>query len=869
MATDLKPKILVVDDDQGTRDLYRAMLAPFGYEVLEAGDGKEGLEQAQSRKPDLVISDILMPTMNGYEFVLALRKHPSLEHVPVIFHSASFLDREARSLGAACGVLRFILKPCEPHKALAVVHEVLGLKIENPIVAAPRPPGDDPIPALIDAVAERSKQLDAVSVRLATLLELGFDLARPSTIESLLETACQSARKTIGASYCGVGILADDGRHLRSFDLYGAGAETAARLANGAFAGPVFTSIVREKKACLASSQDGEPAGLDLPGGHPPVHSFLGAPLKVGDRVYGWMYVANKLGSPEFNRQDAEILTVVTAHLALAYENGQRFLIIEERTRNLEAEIEERERAESRFRMLVETAPMGIVIIDESGRIADVNEQTLRTFGYEREELVGRGVDILLPDRLRKLHEAHRAGYAKQPRVRPMGQGMELAARRKDGTEFPAEISLGPLAMRDGTWVSATISDITERKKMEEQMRLSQRLEAIGRLAGGVAHDFNNLLGVILGCCDAAAGLLPPDHPAIEKIELMRNAGSSAAELTRQLLEFSQQQMLQPRVLDLRPIVKRVQSLLGQLLGANIDLSVSIEPSLGNIAANAEQIERVILNLAVNARDAMARGGRLMIQARNVEWDRSFEQEQQPVIAGAYVMISVEDTGCGMDPETQARIFEPFFTTKEFGKGTGLGLATVYGIVKQSGGSIRLRSQVGRGTVFELYFPRVSEAPSPAAEDPVLGTDALEGPETILLAEDSASLREIASEYLRGLGYHIIDADSGIQALGRAKVIRVPIHLLLTDVVMPGMTGPELASQIAAFHPGIKVIFASGYADDAMTRQGVLGPGAAFIQKPYRLEALARKIRTVLGETKFAGAAPGASRIRPIGRDSA
>jgi PAS domain S-box-containing protein len=659
MQGSTRAKILIVDDDQASRELYKSLLTPFGHEVLEARDGKEGLNQAQRSRPNLIISDILMPTMNGYEFVSALRKNESLRDTPVIFHSASFLDRETRSLGAACGVSLYILKPCDPEQALAVIQEALGLKIEGHVQAAPAQANADAIPLLIDAFFEKGKQLDAVSVRLASLLELGLDLARPSNLESLLAKAGDAARKTIGANYSGIGILSENGQQLRSFALFGAAEDVIKKLRNSVFDGQVFPSIVRDRKAHLAFNPFGQPPGLGLPVEHPSIHSFLGVPLQAGEHVYGWIYVADKLASLEFTEEDAHILRALAAQVAVAYENAQRFQTIEQHTKKLEIEIEERRRAENRFRMLIETAPTGIVIADQKGRIADVNAQALRMFGYGREELVGQPVECLLPERLQKSHQEHRAGYTRDPHPRPMGVGVELYARRRDGTEFPVEISLGPLATKEVTLVSATIVDITARKRMEEQLRLSQRLEAIGKLAGGVAHDFNNLLAVILGSADIALDALPPENPARRKVEMVRQAGSSAADLTRQLLAFSRQQMLQPQVLDLREIVERVQVLLGRLLGENIDLALSLEPSLGRIKADPGQIEQVLMNLAVNARDAMEKGGRLSIEARNVELDESYKEQHQPVIPGPYVMLAVEDTGCGMDTKTQARILTP------------------------------------------------------------------------------------------------------------------------------------------------------------------------------------------------------------------
>ena len=517
----------------------------------------------------------------------------------------------------------------------------------------------------------------------------------------------------------------------------------------------------------------------------------------------------------------------------------------------LRAEIKHRARvqqalqlSEQRYRLLSETAPIGILLINEQGMVIDANTQALRMFGYDRGELIGESTEMLLPERFRCSHEGQRSSYMKEPHTRPMAVGRELTARRKDGTEFAVEIALAPLATDDGVLVSSTIVDITERKKMEEQRRLSQRMEAIGKLSGGVAHDFNNLLAVILGCSDVLLDALPPDHPATRKIEMIRKAGASAVDLTRQLLAFSRQQMLQPRVLDLKETVERTQALLRRLIGENIEFTISLDPSLGRVKADPGQIEQVLLNLVINARDAMPQGGRLTIEACNVEMDDSYKGEHQVVIPGRYVVLGVQDTGCGMDRETQARIFEPFYTTKELGKGTGLGLATVYGIVKQSGGYIWVYSELNQGTLFKVYLPRVDESVQPAKKEPEAVV--LESCKTILLAEDSVSLREMAREYLASLGYVVLEAASGREALQKAKEFDGPIHLLLTDVVMPEMSGPELARHVMALRPEIKVIFTSGYTNDAIARQGVLDPAVAFIQKPYRPKALALKIQEVL-----------------------
>ncbi|HEV2488602.1 MAG TPA: response regulator [Candidatus Acidoferrales bacterium] len=838
-------KILIVDDDVQSRQLYVSLLTPFGHQVLEARDGREGLEMAKREKPDLIISDILMPTMNGYEFVTAVRKEPSLKKIPIIFHSASFLDREARALGESCGVSLYILKPCDPEKILEVVHAALGTSIELPFQPPTPPVERATIPLLLDAFFEKGEKLNASTARLSALLELAIYLAGPRTVNHVLTQAAASAREILGSNYAALGLLDEEGVKLESFALSGVSAEIVSRMEKESFKGRVFQDIIHDMKSHVAYSPFGNLRGLDLPSLHPPVRSFLGTRLELEDRVYGWIYVAEKLASLEFDDQDAKVLEAIAAQTALACENVRRYRKIQEHAAKLETEIAERKRAEDRFRMLVESAPSGIIIVDGKGRIVDANPHAIQLFGYDRKELVGQTVDMLVPSALRAAHEKHRSSFAASHRARPMGLGMELFARRKDGTEFPVEISLGPLVTEGETLVSASIVDISARRKMEQQLRISQRVEAIGRLAGGVAHDFNNLLTVILGSCDALADELPADHTALRRLELVKKAASSAADLTRQLLAFGRKQILQPRIIESKEIVSSIGGLLKRLIGENIDFKVSVDPSAGCINADYGQIEQILVNLVTNARDAMPDGGRLEVEVANADLDEAYKDTHPPVVPGSYVMIAVADTGKGMSRETQAQIFDPFFTTKEIGKGSGLGLATVYGIVKQSGGYIWVYSEPDKGSVFKIYLPRVKRAELQQA--PVeLDRSAQLGTEVILLAEDSEALREIAGEYLASLGYTVIEAASGTEALSKSSEFPGKIDLLLTDVVMPEMDGRKLADEIAQKRPGIKVLFSSGYTDDAIVRHGVLEPGVYFIQKPYRPKALARKVREVL-----------------------
>jgi two-component system cell cycle sensor histidine kinase/response regulator CckA len=399
--------------------------------------------------------------------------------------------------------------------------------------------------------------------------------------------------------------------------------------------------------------------------------------------------------------------------------------------------------------------------------------------------------------------------------------------------------------------------DVTESRHLEEMFRQTQRMEAVGQLAGGVAHDFNNLLGVILGYTGLMLERLSPSDPHRKDIEQIQKAGDRAALLTRQLLAFSRKQVLQPRVLDLNAVVAGTEDLLQRLVGENIELLVVLNPALGRVEADSGQLEQILMNLAVNARDAMAASGKLTIETSNVDFDAQYAAEHPSTAPGPHVLLAVTDTGCGMDAKTKARIFEPFFTTKEFGKGTGLGLSIVYGIVTQSGGSVCVYTEPGIGTTFKIYLPCV--APELEIAPPSETTENVgRGSQTILIVEDDAALLQITHRSLEDAGYAILAAASAAEAIHISESHSGPIHLMVTDVIMPRMNGVELASRLSAQRPEMKVLYVSGYTDDTIVHRRAL-EGLAFLEKPFSPKTLARKVWEVLATAlPFAGPA-----IRP------
>jgi two-component system, cell cycle sensor histidine kinase and response regulator CckA len=513
------------------------------------------------------------------------------------------------------------------------------------------------------------------------------------------------------------------------------------------------------------------------------------------------------------------------------------------------AERRERRRVEARLAGVLDATTEAIIAVDAAQRIVLFNASAERTFGYTAAEVQGQPLDMLLPPQLAAAHRQHLQAFAAATEAAPRSMSERhgaLVGRRKDGSEFPIEASIATLAQEGQTICTVFLQDVSARKQLETQLMQAQKMEAIGQLAGGIAHDFNNLLTAITGYIELALDALPLDQPAYSDLTEAQKAAQRAATLTAQLLAFARKQIIDVRVLDLNQLVLELDKLLRRVLGEHIELITQPTPGLGQVKVDPGQIEQVIVNLAVNARDAMPNGGKLMIETANTVLGSDYAHRHAGVTPGAYVMLVISDTGSGMDAAVQGHIFEPFFTTKAPGKGTGLGLATCYGIVKQHGGHIELYSKAGYGTTFKIYLPQVEESPDPLLpHDPV--TAVPQGTEVALLVEDESLVRALVGRVLRELGYTVLEATNGEEALHTIhEYAGTPIELLITDVVMPRMGGKALAEQLMAVYPRIKVLFVSGYATDTITHHGRLEPGTNFLSKPFTPTALAHKVREVL-----------------------
>ncbi len=575
----------------------------------------------------------------------------------------------------------------------------------------------------------------------------------------------------------------------------------------------VFEDLVRRGEAELIGA-----ASLD----------WLGVPLKGSHGCIGALVVQSYSENVRFGERDRDILQFVSQQIATAIEH-KRYA-------------EALRRSEARYRSLILSAAYGIYRCTVGGTFLDVNPALIAMLGYGSVEEVlkldaRRDVFFNSQELDRLTEDYRRTGTL---------NGVEVQWKCKDGHVIVVRLSGRPVSgvEQPAEELEIIAEDITDRRQLEEQFRQAQKMEAVGRLAGGVAHDFNNLLMVINGYTEVLLEELKSGDAMYQKVQSIQQAADRAATLTRQLLAFSRKQLLELKVVDVNTVISDMERLLRPLIGENIGLITRLSPDAGRTRADAGQLEQVIMNLVVNAKDAMPEGGKITVQSSEVTVRQNF-REHRFIQPGRYVVLSVSDTGHGMDKETQSRIFEPFFTTKEKGKGTGLGLSTVYGIVKQSGGYVFPQSEPGAGTTFYIYLPRVEESPEEMAP-PKSQENEKGGCETVLLVEDEASVRELVRETLAARGYKVLEAENGESGLRVADAHGDGIDILITDVVMPGMGGRELAKRLLQIRPNLAVLYLSGYTEDTILHQGALGPCTAFLQKPFTLQNLARKVREVL-----------------------
>jgi two-component system cell cycle sensor histidine kinase/response regulator CckA len=792
-------RVLVVDDIAVNRKLLRVVLTGGGHEGVEAADGVEALEKLGGGGFDAVISDVLMARMDGYRLASEIRRSEALCALPVILYSSTYFSVEDDQVALRAGADRFIRKPASADVILGALAQLEHEK---------RPP-KSPIRLTQELAVLKEYNEELVRKLEARNLELEATRERLATSNEALRLSAESFRRAFFATPVATCLTdLETGRFLdvnNSFlRLLGYRREELLGRTSLELDMWVDTAERERMVAAVAASE-------------PYLEQEVRLRTQSGE-------VLQLLDSVDHVQVGNEMVLLST------------FYDVTER-RRAEAALRE---SEERYRALFDRNPFPMWVYDpDTLAFLEVNAAATEHYGYSQEEFLAMTLkDIRPPEDVPRLMGVDRS----LPHRAHLGVWRHL---KRDGTVIEVDVYTHQFGWRGNPLRVAILQDVTERRRLEEQFRQVQKMEAIGRLTGGIAHDFNNLLTPILGYSDDLARQLGEGHAFHTEAVEIRKAAERAAALTRQLLAFSRQQVMSPEVLDLNAIVKDMERLLRRVLGENLELVAVIDPGLGRIRADPGQIEQVIMNLAVNARDAMPAGGRLTIETRNVELDEDYVRKHIVVRPGPYVMLAISDTGTGMDEVTKSRIFEPFFTTKEPGKGTGLGLATVYGIVKQSGGNLWLYSELGHGTTFKIYLPRVV---APLAKATPEAETRLGGDETVLVTEDDNAVRLLTQRALERYGYTVLAASGGAQALEIAAGHAGPIHILVTDMLMAGMNGLELATAMRAVVPGIKVLFMSGYSENAMAGSGNFPGKAALLEKPFTAEALARKLRQALGQ---------------------
>jgi PAS domain S-box-containing protein len=924
--------ILIVDDKEEDRYLLEVLLKGNGHDVTSVANGAEAIDKLKSAGFDLIISDILMPVMDGFELCQKVKTDQTLWRIPFVIYTATYTDPQDEAYALKIGADRFILKPCEPEIFLTAIEEVMAAAGRQDIVSL-QPLKEEKetyklySERLVKKLEDKIIQLERAGKTLRQSEEKYRILAEKSlqgllviqdfrivfanktlaeisgyTVEELLSLSPEKvmavihpddqslvwgrfrdrlAGKTVPSRYEFRGIRKDGS--VIWLEMLASLIEYHGKFAiQGAVVDITERKRIEEelRKSEERFKQTAENAvewiwEVDARGlytyASPIVENILGyRPEEVVGikHFYDFFHTEDREmlkkaafevfeGQRSFRnfanrnvRKDGETVWLSTSGVPFRDEKGNflGYRGADTDITELKRSEEELRRSEEAYRNLLETARDVIFTVSPDGTLASLNPAFHAITGWSVADWIGKPFSLILhPDDLPLAMEKFNRGLQGE-----LNEVFELRVSARLGGYVVGEFIIVP-QIQNGKVVNilGIARDITERKQAEqemaslqEQLRQSQKMEAIGRLAGGIAHDFNNLLTVIKGNSQLSLLDLREGDPLKANIEEIRTASERASDLIKQLLAFSRKQIMEMQVIDLNLILMKLDNMLHRILGEDIELATILTEGIGKVKADPGQIEQVVVNLAVNSRDAMPSGGKLTIETANVQLDEEYARRHIAVKPGQYVMLSVSDTGVGMIPEVKERVFEPFFSTKEIGQGTGLGLSTVYGIVKQSGGNIWVYSEPGQGATFKIYLPQVDEPLSELKE--VVSEEIPRGDETILIVEDEEIVRKLAVRILKGLGYTILEAPEGGAALILCEDFKKPIHLILTDVVMPGMSGLKLVERLREIHPEIKVLYMSGYTDNAILHHGVLEKGTHFIQKPFTLENLARKVREVL-----------------------
>jgi two-component system cell cycle sensor histidine kinase/response regulator CckA len=831
-------KILIVEDDPASRDYLRTLLIAGHHTVSEASDGEEALKLVHINHPDLVIADILMPTMDGFELVRQLRKDPTLEGTRVVLCSAAYLQRETEALAKSCGVTHIMVKPAEPQEVNRVIQETLQEPSANGSLVDEdfhrRHAG-----VVTDIAVRKSGELRIANERLSALIIVGNQLASVHDTRDLLDKFCKGARSVLAGRYSVVVLL--DGENMNFAATSGLPAEIVLWQAFQSLALAVRKGLDPPRNT-VRVTDEAALAMFETTPGLERVSGCLGSAIASRGKFYGFLLVAGKVGSRNFTDEDEQVAGTLGAQAAVSYENVLR-------VDKLRHEIAQRKQAEESLRMsearncdLIENAVHGVYRSSSERRFLEVNGALIRMLGYQSAAEVlalDLGTDVYR-------YAAERAPLVDLLETAGQVKGAEVQWKKKNGDLILVRLSGRSISGRPGEF-EIIAEDTTKLRALEKSNHQLQKFEAIGQLAGGIAHDFNNVIGAILGWTELGLPEAVPGTRLFSYLEKIRGQTERAAGLTRQLLAFARRQILEPRNINLNQLTSETLGLLNSLIGENIEIKTLFASPSGMCRADSSQLEQVVTNLCLNARDAMPQGGQLLIETSDVSFDKEYCRRYTYARPGLYVLLSISDTGQGMDNTTMDQIFEPFFTTKEMGKGTGLGLATVYGIVKQHGGFIQVYSEIRKGSTFRVYLPRaVGEVESKKAKTQLAPVP--RGTETILVAEDHTGNREIAKEVLERLGYRVLCANDGEAAVKLFEANAEQIALVLLDIIMPKLQGPDVLERIRARKPGVPALLTTGYSTELMRLESLSRQGNEILQKPYSPASLGQKVREALDD---------------------
>jgi len=819
-------RVLLIEDNPGDARLVREMLVETGtnrFNLEHVDRISQGLTRLSQEDFQVILLDLSLPDGHGLDTID--RVCTLAPHVPILVLTG--LDDESLAIKAVQEGAQDYLVKGQMNSNLLV--RALRYGIERKRAE--------------EALRSSEKEAKRLAEESAIVAEIGRTISSTLNIEEVYDRFTEGVRKLITFDRIAINLINFEENTF--VVLYTAGVVVGGRQHGNVIplAGSATEKVVGTRLPLFIQMENKDELARRYPGLLPSYYaglrSMISIPLISKDQVIGTLYFQSNRPNA-YTEMELRIAERVATQIAGAIANAQLFADHKRAEKELCAN-------EQKYKTLIENLSQKIFLKDKNSVYISCNEKYAHDLKIKPDEISGRTDYDFYP---KELAEKYRAD---DKRIIEAGKTEELEEKYiQNEQEMWVHTIKTPVRDEEGETkgILGIFWDITEQKKaqekmvlLQEQLRQSQKMEAIGRLAGGIAHDFNNLLTVIKGYGQLSLIELKEGDPLRGNLEEIKGATDKASDLIRQLLAFSRHQILEFKVLDLNTVLRNLEKMLRRVIGEDIELVMHLPEDLGGVKTDPGQIEQVIMNLVVNAKDAMPSGGKLTIETGNVELDEAYARRHVAVAPGRYVMLSVSDTGVGMTPEVRDRVFEPFFTTKERGEGTGLGLSTVFGIVKQSGGNIWVYSEPGRGTTFKIYLPRVDE-PLEEEEKKIFVKEGIpRGNETVLVVEDDEKVRSLAVQILEGQGYRVLEAPQGVDAFLISAEHEGPIHLLLTDVVMPKMSGRELADRIASIHPEIKVLYMSGYTDNAIIHHEILKKGMNFIQKPFTIDGLARKVR--------------------------